>query len=277
MRFLRLAMVLLGLSLAGSGVYLAQAYMARTQAILAQVQAQQAQSAELATVPVLVAARALRYGEPIMPEAVRVVPWPAAALPPGAFTESEALFADPNRPRVALRAIEPGEPILQIKVSEPGQPAGIAAILTPGMRAFTIRVDAASGISGTLRPGNMVDLYWTGRGPDGEVTRLIASAVRIVALDENADQDREVTGIPRTVTIEAPPELVATIAQAQATGRLSMALVGLDDERALSAIEVDRRRLLGLAAESPPPPAEHCTIRTRRGAEVVTVEIPCSN
>ena len=277
MRAVQVGILVLGLGLAGYGVYMAQAYVNQTHAAIAAAQARQpAAGATIQTTPVLVATRPLRYGEPILEADVRVVDWPSAAMPAGTFQTVEALVPEPRRPRVALRAMEANEPILTVKVSEPGQPAGIAASLSPGMRAFTIRIDSSSGISGTLRPGDMVDLYWTGRGQDGEVTRLLSSALRIIALDENADQDRAFSGVPRSVTVEAVPEVVATIAQGQSTGRLSLSVVGLDDERELAGIEVDSRVLLGVT-ETVVAPVERCTIRTRRGGEVVTIEIPCAN
>jgi len=278
MRTAQISILVLGLGLAGYGVYTAQSYIAESQHAIAMAQAQRAQSGPtIQTTDILVAARPLRYGEPIHEADVRLVAWPNHAMPPGGFASLEALIPDPRRPRVALRAMEPNEPVLEVKVSAPGQPAGIAAQLAPGMRAFTIRVDAGSGISGNLRPGNTVDLYWTGRGTQGEVTRLLFSAVRIIALDENADQDRNFQGVPRSITIEAAPEVVATVAQAQSSGRLSLSVVGLDDARDLGGIEIDARSLLGVGPTEIAAPEQRCTIRTRRGAEVVTIEIPCTN
>ncbi len=277
MRVTQLAVLGIGVALAGFGVYMAQSYVAQTQAAIAAAQAQRDNQPAIETREVLVAARALRFGEPITEDVVRAVPWPADALPPDVFQDMAALLPVAGRPRVALRAIEPMEPLMRVKVSEPGQSAGIAATLSPGMRAFTIRIDSSSGISGSLRPSNLVDIYWTGRGRDGEVTRLIGSNVRIIALDENADQDRDFTGVPRSVTIEGTPEKVATLAQGQSTGRLSLSLVGLDDASDLSTFEVDRRSLLGFAPEAAPTQEERCSIRTRRGNEVVLIEIPCTN
>lgn len=277
MRATQLAVLGIGLALAGFGVYMAQSYVAQTQAAIAAAQAQRADQPMIETRDVLVATRPLRYGEPITAESVRAVPWPVNAMPEGVFHEMSALVPEAGRPRVALRAIEPMEPLMHVKVSAPGQPAGIAARLSSGMRAFTIRVDASSGISGSMRPSNLVDIYWTGRGRDGEVTRLIGSNVRIIALDENADQDRDFSGIPRSVTIEGSPETVATLAQGQSTGRLSLSVVGLDDTSDLSTFEIDRRALLGVEPDRAPVAEERCTIRTRRGNDVVMIEIPCTN
>ncbi len=277
MRVAQIFVLATGVGIAGFGVYMAQAYVTQTEQAVAAARAEQAQRPVIETIEVLVANRPLRYGEPIGTDDVRKIVWPANAVPAGAFKELDALIPDPRRPRIALRAMEAMEPVLAVKVSEPGQPAGIAARLSPGMRAFTIRVDAGSGISGDLRPSDLVDVYWTGRaGDDGEVTRLIVSGLRTIALDDIADQDRNISGTPRTVTIEAAPEVVATLAQGQATGRLSLSVVGLDDSTDLATFQIDRRRLLGVEA---PVQAvtERCTIRTRRGNELVEVEIPCTN
>lgn len=276
MRGVQIGILGIGLALAGFGVYMAQDYVAQTQAAMAAAQANNANRTSYETVQVLVASRPLRYGEPIRLIDVRAIDWPANAVPPGAFMETDTLIPDPSRPRVALRAMEPLEPILAVKVSAPGQPAGIAAMLTPGTRAFTIRVDQNSGISGTLRPSDTVDIYWTGRGADGEVTRLLSSSVQIIALDENADQDRSFNGVPRSITIEAEPEMIASLAQGQSTGRLSLSLVGLDDVAATDQIQVDARSLLGIETNVAAV-VERCTVRTRRGSEVVLIEIPCTN
>lgn len=277
MRGIQIAVLGVGVALAGFGVYMAQSYVSQTQQAISAAQSQRESQPRVETTKVLVAARPLRFGEPVTGDAVRAVVWPANAVPEGTYKDLDALLPDAGRPRVALRAMEPHEPIMRVKVSEPGQPAGIAAQLSDGMRAFTIRVDASSGISGSLRPSNLVDIYWSGRGSSGEVTRLIGSAVRIIALDENADMDRDFRGVPRSVTIEASPEMVATLAQGQSTGRLSLSVVGLDDHTSLSSFQIDRRGLLGETERAAPEPEERCTVRTRRGSEVVQIEIPCTN
>ena len=276
MRGVQIGILGIGLALAGFGVFMAKGYIDQTDAAIAAAQASRQSGPSMETVQVLVAHRPIRYGEPIRMSDIRPITWPASAVPPGAFTDMEALVPDPTRPRVALRAMEPFEPLLAVKLSQPGQPAGIAAMLTPGRRAFTIRVDSNSGISGSLRPSDTVDIYWTGRGASGEVTRLLSDGVRIIALDENADQDRTFNGVPRSITVEAEPEMIANLAQGQSTGRLSLSLVGLDDTTAVSQFQVDARSLLGIEARAEQL-VERCTVRTRRGADVVMIEIPCTN
>lgn len=268
-----------GVALSGGAMYMAKDRISQYQSVLA---AQRAELANAVTVTeVFVANRQIRYGEQISMADVRPIPWPAGAVPDGAFTEAEKLFPKENElMRVALRVMERDEPIMGIKVTEPGADAGVAARLAEGMRAFAITVDVASGVSGFLRPGDRVDVYWTGTGEESRVTRLIEPGIRLIAIDQNDDQDRNRPTIARTVTVEAAPEQVAVLAQAQATGNLALALVGVRDTTVSGMVEVDRNRLLGVEdapVEEVAVAQEVCTIRTRRGAEVVNIPIPCTN
>lgn len=277
--------LIVGVALAGGAVMMAKNYISAYQTELANERA--AREAVVPTVDVFVAERPLRYGKSLKRDAVRVVRWPENAIPEGAFLAEDALFPpDTKDNRVVLRAMEKDEAILAIKVTKPGEDAGITSRLERGMRAFALRVDVASGVSGFLRPGDRVDVYWTGsirdavEGGRGDVTRLIETGVQLIAVDQTAGGDLEGTVIARTVTVAATPQQVAALAQAQTSGRLSLALVGAGDETTASAIEVDQRSLLGLAAvERAPEQVEEkiCTIRTRRGAEVVEIPIPCTN
>ncbi len=277
--------LIVGIALAGGAVMMARNYIEAYQAELARERSARAQV--VPTVEVFVATRPLRYGERLTQEDVRAVRWPEEAVPEGAFTEEATLFSeDPEDSRFILRAMEKDEAIMAVKVTKPGEDAGLTSQLERGMRAFAIRVDVASGVSGFLRPGDRVDVYWTGslgeavEGARGEVTRLIETSIQLVAVDQIAGGDVTGATIARTVTVSARPEQVAALAQAQNTGRLSLALVGAEDDTIAAAVEVDQRKLLGLGElKIAPQEVEEkvCTIRTRRGAEVVDIPIPCTN
>jgi len=291
MRLIFGLVLLVGLGLAGFATYMAKSYIDRYQQQLAKERAQRAPAIE--TVDVMVAARDLSYGEKLDKDAVLSVAYPEASLPEGVFTEESTLFPEDARdPREVLRSMVTGEVILTHKVTDPGEPAGIGSRLAAGMRAFAIEVDATRGVSGFLRPGDRVDVYWTGsvgRGnvrtegdSTGSVTKLIEARMPLIAVDQSADMDRDEARIARTVTVAATPQQVAALAQAQSTGRLSLSLVGALDETTAEVIEVDQNRLLGIQAiEDAPAPViekeERCVIRTRRGSEVVMTQIPCTN
>ena len=147
----------------------------------------------------------------------------------------------------------------------------------------------ATGVSGFLRPGDVVDVYWTGEVGFGaisdrrEVTKLIQPNIQLIAVDQTANGDTTEATIARTVTVTANSQQVAALAQAQSTGRLSLALVGAEDDTVAQAVEVDMRSLLGVkkaekvVEEQVAQKEEVCTIRNRRGSEVVQIPIPCTN
>ena len=274
-----------GVGLAGGAVYMAKNRIGAYQYELQR--AQEMQALIVPTVDVYVAERPLKYGEVLKKEDVRLIKWPESALPEGVFKADDALFTDDDaKPRMVVRAMETTEAIMAIKVTEPDEDAGITSRLERGMRAFAIEVDVSSGVSGFLRPGDRVDVYWTGRvrsgtqGESGDFTKLIEAGVRLIAVDQTADGNTNQANIARTVTVAISPQQVASLAQAQSTGRLSLSLVGATDDTVASAIEVNQSSLLGLVS-APAPQAvkeqEICTIRTRKGAEVVKIEIPCTN
>ncbi|WP_306115463.1 MULTISPECIES: Flp pilus assembly protein CpaB [unclassified Roseovarius] len=281
--------LIVGLGLAGFAVYMAKNYIQGYQTQLANERAQRAPNIE--TVEVYVADKPLKYGEVLRKDSVRLTKFPKNSLPEGTYETYEALFPEgEDEPRTVLRSMEKNEAVLKIKVTGPGEDAGITSQLERGMRAFAIKVDVSSGVSGFLRPGDRVDVYWTGSIGDrgartegnstGDVTKLIETGVRLIAIDQVADVDTTEAIIARTVTVSVKPQQVAALAQAQTTGRLSLSLVGAEDDTVADAIEVDQRSLLGLA-EAPRQVVEVeeevCTIKTRRGAETVVSQIPCTN
>ncbi len=270
--------LILGLGLAGFAVYMARGYIGSYQAQLAQERATKA--AVVPTRDVFIVTRKIGYGEYLLPEDLAILQWPEAALPEGVFFTEEELFPlGRDVPRTVLRMMEPNEAILKIKVTEPGENAGVSSRLSPGMRAFTIRVDVSTGVSGFLRPGDRVDVYWSGRTPSGNVTKLIETSVTLLAVDQVADMDRITPTIARTVTTEVTPAQVAVLAQAQSSGSLSLSLVGAREVNLASAVEVDQNALLGVVYEAPSQVVAErvCTITTRRGSEIIKTPIPCTN
>ncbi|MDQ2092038.1 Flp pilus assembly protein CpaB [Marimonas arenosa] len=274
--------LIVGIGLAGFAVYMAKNQFSAYERELAR----RANEGGIDTIEIYVANKPMKYGDEIKPEDVRLARWPRALKLEGAFEKQEVLFV-PGQPRVMLRAVERNEPLSAVKVTKPGETAGITSLLEPGMRAFAIKVDVTSGVSGFLRPGHRVDVYWTGDiiAADGnrrEITKLIEAGVPIVAIDQSADVDNAKATIARTVTVSANQRQVAGLAQAQSTGRLSLSLVGTEDDTVAEDIEIDQDTLLGIArVEAPAPVVKEeekvCTIRTRRGAEVVEIPIPCTN
>lgn len=185
--------LILGIVLAGGAVMMAKNYITAYQVELQKER--MARSAIVPTVDILVANQSLKYGHVLKKDDVRKVRWPEGAVPEGAFADIDTLFpAGSNLRRIVLRRMEKDEAVLSVKVTEPGEDAGLTSRLERGMRAFAIRVDVASGVSGFLRPGDRVDVYWTGNvngmiEGGGDVTRLIEANVPLIAVDQTAGGD----------------------------------------------------------------------------------------
>jgi pilus assembly protein CpaB len=269
-----------GVALAGGAVYLAQGYIAQTEAQLAAEQQARALTGPL--VQVFVVNKQKKYGDPLLAEDVQQVWMQEQFLPETIFRTAEEIFPpNEDKPRHVLRTMEAFEPLLAIKVTEPGQMAGLTGQLSVGMRAFAINVDVSSGVSGFLQPGDNVDVWWSGSNSNtGEsFTQLIETSVAIVAVDQATSERATAAEIARTVTVEVLPEQVGRLAQAQATGRLTLSLVGNNDTAEVGAIEVDSNALLGIEQQEVVVAEQErvCTIRNRKGGEVVEIAIPCTN
>ncbi len=282
MRMMFGLVLMVGLGLAGMAVWMVQGYVAQAQVDVARERATRLELGPLAEAYVVT--RPLPYGAALSRDDVERVLVPKKALPDGTFAEEAALFpGDYAKPRYVIRALERNEMLTASRLTEPGEDAGLTTRLGKGMRAFAIKVDVASGVSGFVKPGDNVDVYWTGStgASNGDITQLIETSVRVIAVDQASSEDRgTAASVAQTVTVEANPGQVGRLAQAAATGKLALSLVGIGDDTEVSAVEVDSRRLLGIEAAAPivqAQAARTCSVKMRKGSEVVEMPIPCTN
>lgn len=279
MRMVFALVLAVGLALAGAAVYMAKGYINKTETALQQELKIKAKTGGL--VEVFVVNKLKNYGDPLTKNDVQMIYWPKNTIPEGAFLDPALMFPEDakNQPRYVLRQMEKYEPILAVKVTNPGEQAGLNGAIEKGMRAFAIKVEAAD----FLQPGDRVDIYWTGsvQGVEGEMTRLIETTMKIIAVDRNDKGGAAAGEIQnRTMTVAASPEQVGRLAQAQATGRLVMALVGNGDEIASGQVEVDTKAMLGIEAVQPAAQEAEtkvCTIKQRSGDTITEIPIPCTN
>nr|MDQ2705243.1 Flp pilus assembly protein CpaB [Pseudomonadota bacterium] len=108
---------------------------------------------------IVVASTPLRFGMELDRAQLDEIPWPQDSLPEGAFGSIEELLADGSR--VVLSPIETSEPVLLAKLSGVNGRATLSNLLSPGMRAVTVRTDEIAGVGGFIMPGDRVDLVLT--------------------------------------------------------------------------------------------------------------------
>jgi pilus assembly protein CpaB len=175
------------------------------------------------TYPVVVAARELPAGKPIALDALRVERLPIN--PVGGFSDPGQL-AD----RVPATVIGAQTPVLDTQLV-----SGLAERIEPGERAVAVRVDESNAVGSRLRPGNLVDVFFTLRrdgaaGGAGEVertqARLLLSRVRVLAFGQSGGKDAsgEVNGAARTAVLAVPVTDVDQLTLAESAGRLVLAL-----------------------------------------------------
>jgi pilus assembly protein CpaB len=182
----------------------------------------EAQKKPVATRTIVVAAKPLRFGNELGSMSLREVSWPTEALPAGAFSKIADLTSGRH---VVLTAIEANEPVLASKITGSGQRATLSAVLGDGMKAVTIRVNDVEGVAGFVLPGDRVDVVLT-RQQDKNVAAadVVLQNVRVLAVDQIADDRTEKPSIAKAVTLEVEVMAAQKLALAATVGSLSLAL-----------------------------------------------------
>ncbi|HYE45685.1 MAG TPA: Flp pilus assembly protein CpaB [Caulobacter sp.] len=131
-----------------------------------------------------------------------------------------------------------GEPIVSRKVVRSGEGGFMTVVLTPGMRAIAAPVTVDTAVAGFILPGDRVDLIYSrdseNEDVEGYVTRVVLRNVRVLAVDQKPDPDKDAkTMVGAVATLEVPAadiELAASaVAQARANGALILVLRSISD------------------------------------------------
>jgi pilus assembly protein CpaB len=202
-------------------VFIAQSWL-NSQAEM-RMRSLEAQKKTVPTQTIVVASRPLRFGTELGSMSLREIPWPEGALPAGAFNKIADLTSQGRR--VVLAAIEVNEPVLASKITGPGQRATLSAVLTDGMKAVTIRVNDVDGVAGFVLPGDRVDVALTRQiDKTGATTDVVLQNVRVLAIDQIADERAEKPSIVKAVTLEVETASAQKLALAASVGTLSLML-----------------------------------------------------
>jgi pilus assembly protein CpaB len=236
----------------------------------------------LAMAPVVVAARPIAFGTKLDAKNLTVVNLPADATPTGAYRSiNDVIKLDGGAP-VALVAMSPREAVLPTKLSGAGARASMAAMITPGMRAYTIKVSDVAGVGGHVLPGDRVDVLLArqieGGGDQAVEADVVLQNVRVLGINLNADQASTDKATPKTTTLEVTVADAGRLSIASKIGALSLAL------RRTGAGELEPTRVMRLgdlypygspsfsrAAAPPAPPRQAAAPRpaSRPGGLVI--------
>jgi pilus assembly protein CpaB len=180
---------------------------------------------------VVVAARPLKFGEKIAPDAVKTSPWPGA-MPEGAYANVQDAVADGSR--TTLREVKEGELLLSSAISgEVGRLAS-STLLGPEMRAVSLPLDETSGAGGFIAPGDRVDIILTRQfGDEAAYAAAIIQGARVLAVGQTQDTSTSEPVIVKSATVEVTPDEAQRLALAQKVGQIALALRGTGDEARL--------------------------------------------
>ena len=198
---------------------------------------------------VLVAKADIGVGQRLSADSLQWQDWPEGAVRPEYITQA----ANPNAltdmsGAVARFELFPGEPILNSKLVKSDQ-GYLSAVLDKGMRGVSISVSADAASGGFIVPNDHVDVVLTRGTPEGQVSEVILSNVRVLAINtrlgetgktgstddsnnnsaQNQDPKSQVFSGSALATLELDPSQADTIINASQLGKLSLALRSIVD------------------------------------------------
>jgi pilus assembly protein CpaB len=230
------------------------------------VQKAPARTVSIPTRPVVVAASDLDIGAELRREDLRVIEWPANAVPAEAVNDPADVVG-----RGLIMPVIQNEPILPMKLASKEAGAGLPPAIPPGLRAVSVRVNEVIGVAGYVLPGTHVDVLATVSPTDRQndmTSKVILTNVLVLAagtkIDRQTDKDKP---MPVTVvTLLVAPEESERLTLASSEGKIQLALRNPLDREAPATRGVKAAALLG--APAAPAPAR-AVVRRQASAQVV--------
>ncbi|MDQ2694287.1 MAG: Flp pilus assembly protein CpaB [Pseudomonadota bacterium] len=233
------------------------------------LRAHQQPVAKANSVPVVVAALKIPFGQKIEPVHVKVVNLPAGTEPEGVYrAEAEAVG------KVAKQTIFPGEILIGERVADQLSGSTLSAIIEPNKRAVTVRVNDVVGVAGFLLPGNRVDVVAARKDREQAYTKTILEDLKVLAVDQTASPEKDQPVIVRAVTLEMTPEEAEILVKATTEGAVQLTLRNPTDSALVAQNEKEEVRVQPVAAVRKPArvqPVERAVI-VIRGTEVNRVK-----
>lgn len=230
---------------------------------------------------VAVALLDISLGARIAPEMVRMVDWPANALPPGAFNDPKLLDA-----RVTRTSIQHGEPIMESKLAPPGTQGGLSAVVGEGKRAMTVRVNDVVGVAGFALPGNYVDilvntqdeLAKNASGRDPSISKIVLERILVLAIAQESSRDDTKPKVVNAVTLELTPDQAEKLDLARSVGTLSLVLRNQIEDKPVNTEGATKTSLLDtkiaaqVPAPAPRPVVRHRVVQGPAGPQVDVIK-----
>ena len=236
------------------------------------INAQPVKSVAAPTDPVVVSAADLPLGTELKVDDLTVVNFPKGATPEGAFATKEQIIG-----RGLIVSTVKNEPILAGKLASKEAGSGLPPIITPGMRAVSVRVNEVIGVAGYVLPGSRVDVLATANPssqPQDVTSKVILSNVQVLTAGTRLEQSDKGKPVQVTVvTLLVYPEQSERLALASTEGKIQLALRNPLDLGAPETPGMKTAVLLGMTTARPVRNAE---VGPRRPGTPVTQAAPAA-
>jgi pilus assembly protein CpaB len=235
---------------------------------------QNAAASAIPTKPVVVAASDLPLGAELAANDVRVIEWPASAVPAEAIGDPKDVVG-----RGLIMPVIQFEPILPVKLASKEAGAGLPPIIPPGLRAVSVRVNEVIGVAGYVVPGTRVDVLTTinpGQQQTTMTSKVILTDVQVLAAGTKLEVTEKDKPVPvSVVTLLVNPDEAERLTLASSEGKIQLALRNPLDRSAPATRGVRPAVLLGSepATRVVPSPRAAATVARAAEAPQATVEI----
>jgi pilus assembly protein CpaB len=218
----------------------------------------------------VVASRSVELGQPLNSGLVELVPWPASAVPDGAFTSLAEVDG-----RVATAAVQRGELILASRLAPVGTKGGLSAVIPGGKRAITVKVNEVVGVAGFALPGNFVDVMVnTQDDAQRPISKIVLERILVLAVAQEAGRDDTKPKVVNAVTLEVAPGQAERLDLARSVGTLSLVLRNQVDLDPTATAGVRKSDLLGQPAAAPEEAPRAAAPPVRRVARAQGATVP---
>ena len=232
------------------------------------------------TVPVVVAAKDMPEGVIVDRTALVVAQWPAGAQPAGAYTSVDSVAN-----RVTRVTIYKGEAIVPGRLAPEGTGAGLEVKITPGKRAYGIRINDVASLAGMVQPNSRVDIMVVINDPEQQkqVAKLFMENMRVLAIGAAPERAQDGRPINAAVaSIEVTPTEAERLAIAASQGSLQLVLRGYGDPDSINTsgaiandVLTDIKRSRTVATVRPQPNrGSSATDAAKRAVERLTAPTP---
>ena len=254
-------------------VVMAQSWL--NSAAEARMKSLEASKKPMVTQTIVVAGKPLRYGNELAAQSLREITWSDAELPKGAFSTISDVLKDGKR--IVLTAIEPNEPVLSVKITGAGQRATLSALVGPGMKAVTIRVNDVDGVGGFVQPGDRVDVALTLQvDKENASTQVVLQNIRVLAVDQVADERNANPAVAKSATLEVDTVGAQKLSLAGSIGTLSLLLRKAGEASSEKSLRVTLKDLFSDVVGDVGR-GSSTTVTVRRGAAKEGYSVPVEN